>query len=119
MIRRRRAATLVEMVCGLMVTIPVVITLIDFILMGLSQQINDSAAREADRLAASGDPATAQSRAQRVITRINASTAGYVSNVTLISVTFNPTTLLTTEAALVPYGGVVQGSVTVITQVTV
>jgi hypothetical protein len=107
------------MVVGLMVVIPVVLVIIDFILMNLAVQINDSAAREADRLAASGDPSQAVSRAQCVVKRINQSMAGYVSNVTLKSVTFNPTTLLATEASLIPYGGIVQGTVTVNTQVTV
>jgi hypothetical protein len=119
MARTRRAVTILEMVVGLVVIIPIVMVIIDFILMNLAVQINDSAAREADRLAASGDPVQAASRAQCVVTRINQGMAGFVSNVTLKSVTFNPTTLLTTEASLIPYGGVVQGTVTVNTQVTV
>jgi len=119
MTRNQRAATLIEMVVGLMVAIPVVLTLIDLIMMTLAVQINDSAAREADRLAASGDPNQAVSRAQRVVARLNQTMAGYVSNVTLVGVTFNPTNMLATEASLVPYGGVVQGAVTVQTQVTV
>jgi Flp pilus assembly protein TadG len=117
--RNRRGVTIIEMVVGLMVVIPIVLVIIDFIIMNLAQQINDSAAREADRLAASGDPNQAVSRAQCVLNRINQGVAGYVSQVTLKSVTFNPTTLLATETALVPYGGVVQGSVTVTTTVTV
>jgi hypothetical protein len=107
------------MVAGLLVVIPIVLVLIDFILMNLAVQINDSAAREADRIAASGDPNTAQSRAQVVVNRINQSMTGYVSNVTLVSVTFSPAGLLATEASLAGYGGVLQGYVTVITQVTV
>jgi len=107
------------MVCGLIVVIPIMLTLIDLVLITLAQQVNDNAAREADRIAAAGDPAQAQSRAQQVINRINAGTAGYVSNVTLKALTFTPSNLLTTEAGLIPYGGLIQGSVTVNTTVTV
>src|ERR1700691_5921894 len=122
MARNRKAASVAEMVWGFMICIPIVLLLIDFTLMNLAQQINDSAAREADRLAASGDPSQAATRAQVVVNRINQSMAGYVSNVTLQNVIFNPTNLLTTEAALwitppsgstpgVSYGGVIQGYV--------
>ena len=117
--RKKRGASIIEMVTGLIVVIPVILLLIDLVLITLGVQINDHAAREADRLAASGDPSQAQSRAQAVIDRINKNTGGYVSNVTLKSLNFNPTNLLATEASLIPYGGVVQGSVTVNTQVTV
>ncbi len=117
--RKKEGASILEMVVGLMVVIPVMLLLIDLVLITLGVQINDHAAREADRLAASGDPNQAVSRAQAVIDRLNKSTGGYVSKLTLKSLTFAPTDLLTTEAALVPYGGVVQGSVTVNTEVTV
>ena len=118
-LRRARAVTILEMVIGLIIVIPIVLVIIDFILMNLAVQINDSAAREADRMAASGDPTQALDRAQRVVTRLNASTAGFASNITLVSVIFNPADLIAKEAALVPYGGVVQGDVTVKTKVTV
>ena len=117
--RNRKAVTVLEMVMGLILVIPVLLFLIDATLITLAVQINDNAAREAVRLAASGDPSQALSRAQQVIKRINQGTAGYVSNVTLANLTFNPTNLLSTETSLVPYGGVVQGSVTVQTKVTV
>jgi len=117
--RDTQAVTILEMVMGLMVCIPVLLLLIDLTLITLAAQINDNAAREAVRLAASGDPNLAQSRAQQVIKRINSTTAGYISNVNLVSLSFTPTNLLTTAASLVPYGGVVTGSVTVQTQVTI
>ena len=117
--RQKKAVTVLEMVIGLIIVIPILLLLIDLVLITLAVQINDNAAREASRMAASGDPNLAQSRAQQVVNRINQNTSGFASNVTLVSVTFNPTTLLATEAALIPYGGVVQGSVTVQTQVTV
>jgi Flp pilus assembly protein TadG len=117
--RKEHGVSVIEMVVGLIVVIPLMIFLIDVMLITLGVQVNDHAAREAVRLAASGDPSQAQSRAQAVIDRLNTNSAGYVSNVTLKSLTFNPTTLLATEASLIPYGGVIQGSVTVITQVTI
>jgi hypothetical protein len=119
MTARRRGVTILEMFVGLIIFIPVVLLLIDLVLITIGVQINDHAAREADRLAASGDPTQANSRAQRVIDRISKSTAGYVSKLTLKSLTFNPANLLATEATMIPYGGVIQGTVTVNTQVTV
>src|SRR5271170_7246860 len=114
--RKKTAVTVLEMVMGLMVVIPVILLLVDMTLITLSVQINDSAAHEAGRMAASGDPAQALSRAQCVIDRINQSSAGYVSNITLVSLTFSPASVLATEAGMVPYGGVVDGTVTVNTQ---
>ena len=66
-----------------------------------------------------GDPAQAQLRAQEAITRISHSTGGYASSLQMSSFTFTPTTLLTQEAAMTKYGGILRGSVTVNTQVTV
>jgi hypothetical protein len=117
--RIKKGVTVLEMVVGLMVVIPLVLILVDMILITLAVQINDSAAREAVRLAASGDPNQAASRAQLVISRINSSSAGYVSNIKMVSIVFSPPSLLTTAASLVPYGGAVEGSVTVKTQATV
>ena len=117
--RKKQGVTILEMVVGLIVLIPVILLLIDLVLITLGVQINDHAAREADRLAASGDPVQALARAQAVIDRIAKSTGGYVSKLTLKSLTFTPANLLTTESSLVPYGGVIQGSVTVRTEVTV
>jgi hypothetical protein len=117
--RINKGASLIEMVVGLMVVIPIMLLLIDLVLIVLAVQFNDHAAREADRLAASGDPSQALLRAQACIDRINKNSGGYISNVTLKKLSFSPATLLATEAALIPYGGVVQGSVTVKTQVTV
>jgi Flp pilus assembly protein TadG len=117
--RNRKGVSVIEMVVGLLVVIPVVLLLVDVLLITLGVQVNDHDAREAVRLAASGDPSQAQFRAQAVIDRLNKSSSGYVSNVTLKSLTFSPTNLLATEASLIPYGGVIQGSVTVITQVTI
>ena|ERR1700733_7950249 len=117
--RKRKGVTILEMVVGLIVVIPVMLLLIDLVLITLGVQINDHAAREADRLAASGDPTQALSRAQAVIDRLNKSSGGYVSKLNLKSLTFTPANLLTTEASLIPYGGVIQGSVTVNTEVTI
>jgi Flp pilus assembly protein TadG len=118
-IRSARAVTLLEMVMGLIVLMPVLLMVMDLTVITLAVQINDNAARESVRLAASGDPSQAQARAQQVIARINAGTSGYVSNITLSQLTFNPANLLVSAAALVPYGGVITGSVTVQTQATV
>jgi len=117
--RTNKAVTVIEMVVGLIVVIPLMLLLIDMTLITLAVQINDNAAREAVRMAAAGDPAQAQSRAVQVVKRINGNSSGFVSNITLASLTFNPANLLATEATLIPYGGVVQGSVTVETSVKV
>jgi hypothetical protein len=117
--RKKSAVTVLEMVMGLIVVIPVILLLVDLTLITLAVQINDSAAHEAGRMAASGDPFQAQLRAQRVIDRMNKSSAGYISNITLVSLAFNPSSLLASVGTMVPYGGIVEGSVTVKTQATV
>ncbi len=117
--RRTFGVTILEMVMGLIVLIPVVLLLIDLTIIALAIQVNDNAAREADRLAASGDPSQALARAQQVLKRVNQNSSGYASNITLAKLTFSPTDLVKQAAAFVPYGGVISGSVTVQTQVTV
>lgn len=117
--RSAKAVTLLEMAMGLIVLLPVLLMVMDLTVITLAQQINDNAAREAVRLAASGDPSQAMVRAQQVLARINKGTSGYVSNITMTALTFAPANLLTSAAALVPYGGTITGSVTVKTQATV
>jgi len=70
-IRSTKAVTLLEMVMGLIVLMPVLLMVMDLTVITLAVQINDNAAREAVRLAASGDPNQAQARALQVIARIN------------------------------------------------
>ena len=117
--RNQQAVTLLEMLMGLMVAVPLVLLFIDLILITMAVQVNDAAAVECVRIAASGDPNSAALRVNTIMARINKNTGGFVSGLTLGSLTFTPSTLLATEATMIPNGGTVQGSVTVVTKVTV
>ena len=117
--KRKKGVTVIEMVVGLIVLLPIMLVLADFVLMNIAQQINDNAAREAVRVAAAGDPQQANLRANEVINRLTKSAGGYASNLQLVSLNFNPANLLANEAQMGQYGGLLQGSVTVNTKLTV
>jgi len=117
-VRKRRGQSIIELAVGLIALIPIVLVIFDLAVIVIAVQINDSTCREAARVAASGKPSDQQSRAQAVVNRANAKTAGMLSNFQLIG---TPTSTVTqaTADALAPYGGSLNGTVTVVTQVDV
>jgi len=112
-----RGFGLVEVVAGLVCLLPLLLAFFDLGMIVLSVQINDSACREAARAAACGNPNDARARAVQVINLANQRSGAYVSNLRLDSVT--STVSAAEVAALSPYGGPVQGSVTVRTFIDV
>ncbi|MBX9671074.1 MAG: hypothetical protein K2X93_26025 [Candidatus Obscuribacterales bacterium] len=117
---RKSGQSTVELVCGLLILVPLVLVLFDLAVIVIGVQINDQTCRQAARAAASGDPATAEQRATAVVARANQQGSSMLSNFTLsLPLTFNPSTVIADAAALVPYGGTVAGTVTVETTVDI
>jgi hypothetical protein len=115
--RKRRGQSLVELVCGLLVLIPIILVLFDLAVIVLGVQLNDSTCREAARVASLGDPLTASTRAQAVIDRANASGSSMLSNFKLVKCV--STVTAADIAALGAFGGPISGSVTVDTEVDI
>lgn len=120
--RKGRGQSTVELCAGLIILIPLVLVLFDLAVIVIGVQVNDQTCRQAARSASSGDPATAQQRAQAIISRANQQGSSMLSNFTLSGFIFNPGTILTdTDALRAPngYGGTVSGTVTVRTTVEI
>ena len=100
-----------------MALIPIVLVIFDLAVIVIGVQVNDSTCREAARVAASGDPNDAQARAAAVVARANQRASGMLSNFVLVNV--NNTVTAQQMLALQPYGGPVQGTVTVQTEVDI
>jgi len=115
--RKRKGQSLIELAVGLMALIPIVLVIFDLAVIVIGVQINDSTCREAARVAASGDPTDAQARAAAVVARANQRAQGMLSNFVLVNV--NNTVTAAQMQALQPYGGPVQGTVTVQTEVDI
>jgi Flp pilus assembly protein TadG len=113
---RKRGQSIIELAVGLMALIPIVLVVFDLAVIVIGVQINDSTCREAARVAASGNPSDATARATAVIARANLRTSGMLSNFALKKVTSAVTSDLT---QLTAYGGPVQGTVTIETQVDI
>jgi hypothetical protein len=101
-----------------MALIPIILVVFDLAVIVIGVQINDSTCREAARVAAAGDPNDSEARAAAVVARANAKAAGMLSNFTLIK-PVQSTVTAAQMAALAQYGGPVQGTVTVQTEVDV
>jgi Flp pilus assembly protein TadG len=118
---RRRAnlngASMIEMCVGLIVLLPVIFTVFDLAVIILALGTNDSACREAARLASTGDPLLASQRAGAAVARANENNSKLANNFALVSCVLTiPNAQLTALAAA---GGQANGSVTVITQVDI
>ena len=116
---RRKGQSIIELGAGLLVLIPIVLSIFDLAILVIAVQVNDTACREAARIAASGDPGSASTRANSVIARANSTSSGMVSNFRIISVDLVPPDVANQVAALQPYGGTITGTVTVTTDVDV
>jgi hypothetical protein len=116
-LRGKRGSSFIELATGLLVIIPIVLVIFDLCVIVMGVQINDSTCREAARVAASGNPLQAQSRAQTIIDRANSRASGMVSNFVLAN--FTSTVTAQDVAALGTYGGPVKGTVTVETDVSI
>jgi hypothetical protein len=111
--RRKPGQSLVELCCGLLVLIPLVLVLFDLAVIVIGVQVNDQTCRQCARAAASGDPNTAMQRVEAIISRANQQGSSMLSNFQLNTLTFNPPTTPADATALIPYGGTLSGTVTV------
>lgn len=116
-LRMHRGQSLVELTAGLFLVVPIVLVLFDLAVIVMGVQINDSTCREAARMASKGDPTSSNSRATAVINRANNQGSSMLSKFYLISC--NNTVTAADVAALQPFGGPVNGTVTVITEVDI
>lgn len=123
---RNKGQSLIEVLVGITVLIPVALLMLDLTIIVWAVQSNDVLCRTAARAAATGNPEQATSRAQTVIDRARSRSAGsMISDFELISpvetkITGSP--VAEVDAALekqVNPGGPVTGAVTVTTEVEV
>ncbi|MBI2812127.1 MAG: hypothetical protein HYX67_15030 [Candidatus Melainabacteria bacterium] len=116
---REKGQSIVELSVGLIALIPIVLVVFDLAVIVIGVQINDSTCREAARVAASGAPQDQANRAKAVISRANQRAAGMLSNFKLV--TDPPVSTVTQAQAnnLAPYGGALNGTVTVQTEVEI
>jgi len=114
--KRKRGQSIIELAVGLMALIPIVLVVFDLAVIIIGVQINDSTCREAARVAASGNPADANERAAAVVARQNLKTSGMLSNFQLKTVNSVVTSDL---VQLQKYGGPVQGTITIETEVDI
>ena len=117
--RNGRGQSITEVIIGGMVLVPVVLAIIDLAVVVIGGEIVNDLAKQAARAASSGDPVTANQRAQAIVARANQQGSSMLSNFTLTGTTFNPATLIADRNALNPYGGTVSGTVTVSTTVDI
>lgn len=116
--KRYRGQSSVELVCGLIVLIPIVLVLFDLAVIVVGVQINDSTCREAARVASIGDPTDANKRAAAVVARANKQGSSMLSNFVLVSCTSTVTAAQVT-ALKASFGGPVSGTVTAVTEVDI
>lgn len=120
---RRKGQSSVELCAGLLILVPLVLVLFDLAVIVIGVQVNDQTCRQAARSASSGDPASAQQRAEAIIARANQQGSSMLSNFTLSNFTLSPSTILADTDALRftngGFGGTVSGTVTVQTSVEI
>lgn len=116
---RRKGQSIVELAVGLIALIPIVLVVFDLAVIVIGVQINDSTCREAARVAASGAPSDQAKRAKAVVARANQRAAGMLSNFVLITDPPQSTVTQAQADALKPYGGALNGTVTVQTEVDI
>jgi hypothetical protein len=121
---RTTGQSLIELVVGLLALIPIVLAILDLAVIVIAVQMNDSTCREAARVAASGPPDTQdiQQRSGAIIARANQRGIGMMSNFQLISATSTASSSYLNGPQInngQTFGGPVNGTVTVVTEVDV
>lgn len=111
--RGNRGLSSAELAAGLVVAVPIFLAIFELAMILIIAQATDSVAREASRVASAGDPQQAGTRVQNVINQANQQQRIMASQMALGSCTFNPTDLLVQESKMIPFGGTLNGDVTV------
>jgi len=124
--QRVRGQSLVELLGGLIVLIPVLMLLVDLVVIFMAVQVNDTACRDAARAAANGRPidyngksATSFGRAQAVVNQLNKA-GGYIVGPTLLPLDDGVKTgPVNVQPPPSDFGGQYQGSYRVTTEITI
>ncbi len=82
---RRSGQSLAELCAGIVIAIPVFLLIMNTIAIAIGLQSNENICREAARLAASGDPATAELRAESIVSKANLTKGWMVADLRLVS----------------------------------
>jgi hypothetical protein len=111
--KTKNGVSLVELCFGLVIAIPVFLAAFDCAMLAIGMQINEKTCREAARTAATGEPSSANSRANFVISQAQENKSHPIADITLVSVvnSIKNTDINTAKT----YGGTVSGAVTVTT----
>jgi len=110
-----RGQSLVELTMGICVLVPLVIIVVDLVMLIIGSELNDNLCREAARIAATGDPAAATSRALATVLANDNRSSSIVNGFRLFDVKLFPNNIVAQTSSLQPYGGTVIGTVTVST----
>jgi hypothetical protein len=111
--RKITGASIAELGVTLALAVPVCVMLFELVIVVIIAQATDGITREAARIAAGGDPAQAMARVQRIIDKANQEQKTMSSVLSLRSCIFDPRDTLAQENALIPFGGTLNGDVTV------
>ncbi len=84
--RQLNGSSLIELVCGLLLAIPVFILLFDSSMLVIGVQINEKVCREAARMAASGEPDSAEARASFVISQAAKESPSMIADLHLVCI---------------------------------
>jgi len=111
--RANNGTSLIELCAGLIIAIPVFLLLVDCAILIMGLQINDKTCREAARVAASGLPASAELRAQNIVSKADEEKMSMIADLRLVSVvnTLSPVNIKVVQLD----GGTISGTVTVTT----
>lgn len=113
--RKFSGISTVEMLAGLAVLIPIVLTLFDLGCIISGVLVNDTICRDVARAVSEGDPATAKQRAEQLVAQANKKNGAVVSNYVLVGDPVNADLVVPAPEV----GGLVKGTVTVRTRVDV
>jgi hypothetical protein len=112
--KKSMGSSLTELSAALIAMAFILILVLDCAKMVIGAQINDNTCRKAARVAASGDPSTAKSRAESIVNRAHIESAGLISNLRLISV-INTVNSASDQSTIQLSGGNITGAVIVTT----
>lgn len=119
--RNNLGQSIIELVVGLIVAVPVLLILVDCAVLVNGAQLGDVSCQDAARIAASGDPNSCKQRVDVYMGKVNSRLKGMVSNFELDNqgIETSPANVGPEIQMLKEYGGLVRGTVTVRTTIDV
>ena len=113
--RKFRGISTVEMIAGLVVLIPIILTLFDLGCIISGVLVNDTVCRDIARAVSESDPASAKQRAEQLVVQANKKSGSVVSQYSLVGDPQNADLVVPAPEV----GGLVKGTVTVRTRVEI